>query len=72
MGDARIEHDMKDQKVGGVTVAMKLTKMFIENGAPGVHIEDQQIQKVVVAQRDYLQERCCACIGGTSVRDDID
>jgi len=27
---------------GGLTAVMKLTKMFIENGAAGVHIEDQK------------------------------
>jgi len=32
----------------------------------------QQIQKVVLALGDYLRVRCHACIGGTSVRDDID
>eukprot|EP00033_Pygsuia_biforma_P000054 GCRY01000070.1.p1 GENE.GCRY01000070.1~~GCRY01000070.1.p1 ORF type:complete len:409 (-),score=95.63 GCRY01000070.1:260-1486(-) len=31
----------------------------------------QQIQKVVVALGDYLNLTCHACIGGTSVRDDI-
>jgi len=32
----------------------------------------QQIHKVVLALGDYLKVRCHACIGGTSVRDDID
>jgi len=32
----------------------------------------QQIQKVVLALGDYLRIRCHACIGGTSVRDDIE
>jgi len=32
----------------------------------------QQIQKVVLALGDYLQVKCHSCIGGTSVRDDID
>jgi translation initiation factor 4A len=32
----------------------------------------QQIQKVVLALGDYMKIRCHACIGGTSVRDDID
>merc|ERR1712139_714483 len=27
---------------GGITATMKLTKMFIENGASGIHIEDQK------------------------------
>jgi isocitrate lyase len=26
---------------GGLTAVMKLTKMFVENGAAGIHIEDQ-------------------------------
>jgi len=32
----------------------------------------QQIHKVVLALGDYLNVRCHACIGGTSVREDID
>jgi len=32
----------------------------------------QQIHKVVLALGDYLRVKCHACIGGTSVRDDID
>merc|ERR1712056_121165 len=31
-----------------------------------------QIQKVALALGDYLRVKCHACIGGTSVRDDID
>jgi len=31
-----------------------------------------QIQKVAIALGDYLKVKCHACIGGTSVRDDID
>jgi len=31
----------------------------------------QQIQKVVLALGDYMQVKCHACIGGTSVRSDI-
>jgi len=31
-----------------------------------------QIQKVALALGDYMRVRCHACIGGTSVRDDID
>ena len=27
---------------GGLTATMKLAKMFIENGAAGIHIEDRQ------------------------------
>lgn len=30
-----------------------------------------QIQKVVVALGDYMDAKCHACIGGTSVREDI-
>jgi translation initiation factor 4A len=32
----------------------------------------QQIHKVVLALGDYLKVKCHSCIGGTSVRDDID
>jgi translation initiation factor 4A len=32
----------------------------------------QQIQKVALALGDFLKVRCHACIGGTSVREDID
>jgi translation initiation factor 4A len=32
----------------------------------------QQIHKVVLALGDYLKVKCHACIGGTSVREDID
>jgi len=32
----------------------------------------QQIQKVVLALGDYLRVQCHACIGGTSVKDDIE
>jgi len=32
----------------------------------------QQIQKVALALGDYLNVRCHSCIGGTSVREDID
>jgi len=32
----------------------------------------QQIQKVALALGDYLHVKCHACIGGTSVREDID
>ena len=31
----------------------------------------QQIQKVVLALGDFLKVECMACIGGTSVREDI-
>jgi len=39
--------------------------------APTRELADQ-IQKVALALGDYLRVRCHACIGGTSVRDDID
>ena len=29
---------------GGLTAVMKLTKMFIEKGAAGIHFEDQKVQ----------------------------
>merc|ERR1712216_56627 len=32
----------------------------------------QQIQKVALALGDYMKVKCHACIGGTSVRDDIE
>lgn len=28
---------------GGLTAVMKLTKMFIEKGAAGIHFEDQKV-----------------------------
>lgn len=31
-----------DTGFGGVTSTMKLTKMFIEAGAAGIHLEDQR------------------------------
>ena len=31
----------------------------------------QQIQKVVIALGDYMGAQCHACIGGTSVREDM-
>jgi translation initiation factor 4A len=31
----------------------------------------QQIQKVVTALGDYMGAKCHACIGGTSVREDV-
>jgi len=39
--------------------------------APGRELVNQ-IQKVVLALGDYMRVRCHSCIGGTSVRDDID
>lgn len=31
---------------GGLTAVMKLTKMFIEKGAAGIHFEDQKVSGV--------------------------
>merc|ERR1712086_1004855 len=54
---------------GGLTATMKLTKMFIENGAGGIHIEDQKPGtkkcghmggKVLVSAAEHAQ-RLIAC-----------
>jgi len=53
----RIEYDMRDCQALILAPTRELA---------------QQIQKVVIALGDYLKVRCRACIGGTSVREDID
>jgi len=49
---------------GGITATMKLTKMFIENGSAGIHIEDQKPGtkkcghmggKVLVSTQEHIQ-----------------
>jgi len=49
---------------GGITATMKLTKMFIENGSAGIHIEDQKPGtkkcghmggKVLVSTQEHVQ-----------------
>lgn len=40
---------------GGLTAVMKLTKMFIEKGAAGIHFEDQ---KVLEAFRRRIPDPC--------------
>jgi isocitrate lyase len=54
-----------DTGFGGPTSVMKLTKMFIEAGAAGIHLEDQRVGakkcghmsgKVVVSSREFINK----------------
>lgn len=42
---------------GGLTAVMKLTKMFVEKGAAGIHIEDQSPGALRLLSLWYLWER---------------
>lgn len=54
-----------DTGFGGPTAVMKLTKMFIESGAAGIHLEDQRVGakkcghmsgKVIVSSREFINK----------------
>lgn len=54
-----------DTGFGGSTAVMKLTKMFIEAGAAGIHLEDQRVGakkcghmsgKVIVSSREFVNK----------------
>lgn len=54
-----------DTGFGGPTAVMKLTKMFIESGAAGIHLEDQKVGakkcghmsgKVLVSSREFINK----------------
>ena len=50
---------------GGITATMKLAKMFIENGAAGIHIEAGAADAEVAAALDCCQSDCRAGISSS-------